>query len=541
MRLTGTVHSAERIDNMNTVKKRIFCITTALLLAVFPLLSSSLPARAASIPVSPDASAESLMVLLDLLINANVAGGAADASADYNSEMDLLDAFFDFVENIVPVGQAPEAKFYLADGSSVTLDDLCTGLEDGTVTLPNEQEWGKYRVGFGDDFASILEAWEERGGGSGGGGSDPEDPEEPQFALVNSFAINAAFLTLASDFFSSLWNGEIEGLSYSAVSSVPEFYFNPQSQTADGFYCKAGPLDASGQYFSGSVPSASFLGNHSRCFLFTTQSYSSGAVSYNYAFCGLVNSTTQRITTYNIPLSDSSTYSSGIFKIYDNYISSSSPRVFSTNIPVFTNETAALNYLLSGVSSSAVNGLRYDYDSLIGSIPSVLLPMSGLKLSPSALQKIYARMKTAYQTDISPKPATDVTTDTGIYIDTMTDTVVDTMPSVTPSPSPDPDPGGTGTGTETGTDVDIDDYKRDLRLIFPFCIPFDFISLLRVLDAEPVTPVFEVPFSVPVLGIDEKVVLDLSFLDDIMEVFRVCEVVSFIIVLMSVTHKMIKW
>ena len=107
-------------------------------------------------------------------------------------------------------------------------------------------------------------------------------------------------------------------------------------------------------------------------------------------------------------------------------------------------------------------------------------------------------------------------------------------PEPSPEPEPDPDPSGGGSS-------EIDNYKRDLRSIFPFCLPFDLIALFQVLDAEAVTPVFDIPFVVPALGIEEKVVLDLSFLDDFMGVFRTCETISFIIMLIFATHKLIKW
>lgn len=84
-------------------------------------------------------------------------------------------------------------------------------------------------------------------------------------------------------------------------------------------------------------------------------------------------------------------------------------------------------------------------------------------------------------------------------------------------------------------------YKVDLQGIFPFCIPFDFIALLKALDAEPVAPCFEFPVVIPALGYEETVRLDMSIFDDVAEVMRLCETVSFIIFLMFATSKVIKW
>ena len=114
------------------------------------------------------------------------------------------------------------------------------------------------------------------------------------------------------------------------------------------------------------------------------------------------------------------------------------------------------------------------------------------------------------------------------------------LPSTTPGTTPDPDPGKDPT-PGTDPDVDMSSYKVDLQGIFPFCIPFDFIALLKALDAEPVAPCFEFPVVIPALGYEETVRLDMSIFDDVAEVMRLCETVSFIIFLMFATSKVIKW
>ncbi len=110
----------------------------------------------------------------------------------------------------------------------------------------------------------------------------------------------------------------------------------------------------------------------------------------------------------------------------------------------------------------------------------------------------------------------------------------------TPGTKPDPDPGKDPT-PGADPDVDMSSYKVDLQGIFPFCIPFDFIALLETLDAEPVAPCFDFPVVIPALGYEETVKLDMSIFDDVAEVMRLCETVSFIIFLMFATSKVIKW
>lgn len=89
--------------------------------------------------------------------------------------------------------------------------------------------------------------------------------------------------------------------------------------------------------------------------------------------------------------------------------------------------------------------------------------------------------------------------------------------------------------------MDAADYKVELTGVFPFCIPFDFIALLRTLDAEPRAPCFTFPVVIPALNYREDVKLDLSIFDDVAAVIRLCGKVSFILFLMFVTSKVIRW
>ena len=135
-------------------------------------------------------------------------------------------------------------------------------------------------------------------------------------------------------------------------------------------------------------------------------------------------------------------------------------------------------------------------------------------------------------------------------------------PSVDPDPDPNPNPNpGTDpqpttaplpTANPTGTPEDptpeeeASPYKADLREIFPFCIPFDLIHLLKAFDAEAEAPVFEFPLDIemdnPWTG--EKVVdyhhtfkLDMSDYEDVIKILRIFQVIFFIIALMLITRQ----
>ena len=148
--------------------------------------------------------------------------------------------------------------------------------------------------------------------------------------------------------------------------------------------------------------------------------------------------------------------------------------------------------------------------------------------------------------------------------DTTPDPSPSTTPAVVPNPdgssstdtnptgSPDPDgststdPNPTGSPTEQTPEEAASPYKADLREVFPFCIPFDLIHLLKAFEAEAEAPVFEFPLDLeldnPWTG--EKVVdyhhtfkLDMSDYEPVIKILRIFQVVFFIIALMLITRQ----
>lgn len=88
---------------------------------------------------------------------------------------------------------------------------------------------------------------------------------------------------------------------------------------------------------------------------------------------------------------------------------------------------------------------------------------------------------------------------------------------------------------------EVGDLKTDgLIDKFPFCIPFDLISLVRAFEAEPEAPYVEIPFVVPVIGISDNIVLDFSKFEYAAVVLRSLEVVGFVLFLLLKTRDLIK-
>lgn len=126
------------------------------------------------------------------------------------------------------------------------------------------------------------------------------------------------------------------------------------------------------------------------------------------------------------------------------------------------------------------------------------------------------------------------------------------QPTVAPNPNPDPNPNPNPEvspkpdDTDTDTDVNPDDYKADLRLVFPFCIPFDLIHLIQAFEAEPEAPVFEFPLDLElenpwtgkkILDYHHTFELDMSDYEPVIKIFRIFEIIFFIIGLLMITRQ----
>lgn len=253
----------------------------------------------------------------------------------------------------------------------------------------------------------------------------------------------------------------------------------------------------------------------------------------------------------------------------------------SLNVPVFTSDAAVLNYLQTGIATGALNygrsyriadWLQQDWaGQLIDPLVNIGLTLTqlidvmkqlGLKTLQGLtaeqllelLQKVLPRIDPGLLPDATPAPAVDPALDPVYYPDPDAHPdrpprpVIDPDPVKKPDPKPDPDP-GTDPDPKPDPDpepvplpdMDAADYKVELTGVFPFCIPFDFIALLKTLDAEPRAPCFDFPVVIPALDYREDVKLDLAIFDDVAKVIRLCEKVSFILFLMFVTSKVIRW
>lgn len=152
--------------------------------------------------------------------------------------------------------------------------------------------------------------------------------------------------------------------------------------------------------------------------------------------------------------------------------------------------------------------------------------------------------------DKTKDPTLEVDTDPSIVIPTDAITVTDVPGEVDQ----------TLTQLKTNTRLDID-IPSLIATKFPFCIPFDLIRIMSVLGADPVAPVFRIPISTdmknlepfagnqtigevpedfePMFEIDEELFLDLSCIPLVQPICYTVFIISFVVLLIYITPKMI--
>ena len=114
-------------------------------------------------------------------------------------------------------------------------------------------------------------------------------------------------------------------------------------------------------------------------------------------------------------------------------------------------------------------------------------------------------------------------------------------PSPEPNPNPDPSNPDNGDGDNSGdSDIDKGSFVRDLRNLFPFCIPFDLIDCIRLFNAEPQTPKIDFPIHFPIVNVDYTFTIDLKDFDGVAKICRSMFLIMFIIGLVFATRPLIR-
>lgn len=498
------------------MSKRISALVLAFLLVACSVLNgNTLKVKAASVAVSEEFAVELTMMIYNLLETVAISSGIKDGLDDYESGSSLYDAFIASVESMA------EPPFYdtiitQPDGSQVTvkeaLDAVESTLGSNALKLPTSETFAKYRVisGTGGNEPDPTPT----------PSSDPDNTPVPDtgykdpFTYIQDVLVSSTLLSAMAGIFADLYAGKIDGID---VNNYIDLGFSGKlDQDANGKYILNGyASDGIYEYlFSGSYEfpvvcyvingsTGIFRGYHNKSFIQvkpTYQLFKNGSLDRT----GTVGSFSLSSETYRF------------------------------NIPIFDSEDHALAFFNTGSLEGLLNGEAYDFPDLATSTAERLQPLTGYEFAPGRLPGINAALSTAAAA--LPEPGLDPAENTDAYKNALNAALTAALPEPAPEPEPEPDP-----SPDPGTGGEGESYKRDLKLLFPFCIPFDFIHLIQALKAEPETPKFEIPVKLDFVDVDTSIVIDLSWMDPIMKIWRLGELGLFIVMLMKSTSKMIRW
>nr|DAI63522.1 MAG TPA: hypothetical protein [Inoviridae sp.] len=517
------------------MQKRISALLLTMVIVIGSVLGgNTLKVKAASVAVSEEFAVELTMMLYNLLETVAISSGIKDGLDDYESGSSLYDAFIASVESMA------EPPFYdtvitVEDGSKMTvkeaLDAVESTLGSNALKLPTSETFAKYRVisGTGGNEPDPTPT----------PSSDPDSTPVPDtgykdpFTYIQDVLVSSTLLSAMAGIFADLYAGKIDGLD-------PDMYYesgfsNNLRQNIDGNYiydlsivsAKTGAsygqiysvkdYDVSLHYSNYKVLVGTLTTNPNTKML---QLYIYGSTAFGFLPSKQINI---------LP----SVANAGMSSTYPMYYILNSESVI-TDIPLFSSYDYAKEYCLSQSLTGLLNGEAYDFPDLATSTAERLHPLTGYEFAPGRLPGINAALSTAAAA--LPEPGLDPAENTEAYKNALNAALTAALPEPAPEPEPEPDP-----SPDPGTDGEGESYKRDLRLIFPFCIPFDFIHFIKALSADPVAPCFKIPIKLDSLGIDMVLELDLSWMDPIMEIFRLGELGCFVIMLMAATKKMIGW
>ena len=563
------------------MQKRISALLLAMVIVIGSVLGGNtlkVKAASATVAMSPELAAEFYMVLLQV---AETAMHVSGANNGFNNK-EAMEAIGDGVQGyfVTSMSEGVDFEFQTTDGETfksyynsgypgglveyttadgqtykLSGDKFSTLLLNGTITLDpdiyNDTD-DEPTVDKDDEYVKNMKAmfdakWEELKeiGFDDGSGGDPTPSPSPDpkkvFTKIALVSLGTSLIAVAGAFVKDLVDGKVEEIDSTDFYSVP--YNNYNLPVFDYSY-----LSSSSTFFSIDGSTASYVVNpdpfvlpehcyYACVYQFSGSDYDCFSITYVHAVGDTFYYDAGSLPCIGTKYSDGSSFSAnvGTLNVRNNI------RLF-TNIPFFDSHDSMkkffdtyMNKGLVGIDvSGLLNGEAYDFPDLVKSVPEVMQPLTGTKFSPSLLPGINTAVSNAVKS--LPETSTDTKANTETYKETMTSTITDVAPKTEVAPLPSTTP-----GTETGDGFEGDSYKRDLRLIFPFCIPFDFIHFIQALSADPVAPCFKIPIKLDSLGIDMVLELDLAWMDPVMEIFRLGELGCFVIMLMAATKKMIGW
>lgn len=262
-----------------------------------------------------------------------------------------------------------------------------------------------------------------------------------------------------------------------------------------------------------------------------------------------------------LPLSGGVYYNSGGGFSVGGYISMPCTMISNVNyIPVFATQADAMHFFETGDYKRCLNSyvanvkpsnwLGYDFSALSSKLDQILGALTTLPtITTDDLAGFAQGVGNAIVAGNVPAsdPATQQQQMEQILEEQARDTATRSLADSAGHTNQedewtDENPRPTKTPDELVHDENVKDGTMvvDLHEFFPFCVPFDMVRLIKVLQAEPKAPCFEGAIKYDKLNINVPIKIDMSGFNDVAKVFRLCETILFILGLILITRNLIR-
>ncbi len=542
---------------LKKIKRSFICFMCTVLLVTNISMTAYKPlkvnATGLEVAVLGGATYEAIVVLLDLIAAGLVCCGAYNLYEDDERFAQVVDEYIGSVTDVGRVwGDTGDTTgTFVKDpntGQWVQNPDTIPWNDKPQVLTPEEQQKYGLPTNYyptGKDL--IADVWKYRnsgGGGGGNGGGSGSGGESGSNNTVYEAIVGSAVVASIGSFLGDLFSGEVNTSDSPALDNWLKEYSESIDYTGTLEYVGGEyHVRASGSYTYGKEQSciANFTCG-SRPFVVINDD--SNVLS---AMCCYKPS--QYPNGYNVKWSGTRYYNGSAYSINSSSLGAygSTNCSWSVNCPMFlASDTEGIKaYVANGDDSSCINKDKpkftmLDMKGMSANLSTTFAPLTSGKAVTDKALKDYIDGMTDYKNTTDPESLTDPDTHTKKAQETIQKAVEDNEAKEDTQPKPEPAPLPVIPNPDKIT-IDGSEATRDWRLVFPFCIPFDIIDLIRVFQAEPEAPRFEIPLKAEEYGIDYTLVLDLAPFESLAVIFRLFERIMFILGLAVLTGKVIKW
>lgn len=545
--------------------KKMISVFLTITILFYSVASDYVTVRASSEGMATDDTYVTALSLpfsmLDAILYSIAGQQAYDTYSDRENQQTLHDDFIDFCSET-------------QQGADLVFKINMTNAYVAKTTLQDCATW--YKTSGSSALSDVADEAVRNFEVITGGGTDDEnsndDSNSDDVSTLASISSTGLLTGIIGDYITQLTNGERGEVSETFTDGGQ--YFNGNYNIVDGIYYydywgnglltaqNGNDMDILGNYTQVGVRNIfDYFGSE----VVRPSLYINVSQAYNWVggtwvcpyYYGLVNGEVTYISNGN-----SDIYYNGIDiryeSIYNGFYFSLAEYMNIQDFPVFVSKEALEWYLNTGDASGAINYFKgveskeeyydFEFSKISEQLEEILKAFTTLPLiTTEGLAGFAQGVNEQVAGQINPNSTSEEQEDAvkRAMEDNSKRTVAEELAEetkktaeelaeeleTTPVPSPTATPEEQVTRKEAQMIVDLHDF-------FPFCIPYDFVHLLKTLNATPKAPRFE--GNILVMGKEVPVTLDFAQFEELASIFRTCETMLFILGLVLITRNLIR-